>query len=146
MPRISAAFFLFGVICVLCGMLLGIHMGATENMTLAAAHAHLNLVGWATMALYGTFYALTRHSKLLWLPRINFVLSALGTIVMIGFLIPFLSSSNDPKYVPGMMAGEIMTLLGMVTFGISVVREMFRERHGLHHDHGHHDHGHHRDV
>ena len=137
MPRISVAFFLFGVICVLAGMLLGMRMGATENMTLAAAHAHLNLVGWATMALYGTFYALTRHNKLLWLPRINFALSAMGTIVMIGFLIPFLSNNNDPKYVPGMTAGEVLTVLGMVTFGISVVREMFRERHGLHHDHGH---------
>ena len=99
-------------------------------MTLAPAHAHLNLVGWATMALYGTFYALTRHSKLLWLPWINFVLSALGTIVMIGFLIPFLSSSNDPKYVPVHDGGRNLTVLGMVMFGISVFREMFRERHG----------------
>ena len=24
------------------------------------AHAHLNLLGWVTMALYGTFYALTQ--------------------------------------------------------------------------------------
>jgi hypothetical protein len=128
MPRISAAFFLFGVVCVLAGMALGMRMGATENMTLAAAHAHLNLVGWATMALYGTFYALTRETKLLWLPRINFALSALGTIVMIGFLVPFLSNGNEPKYIPGMVVGEVLTVLGMVTFGISVVREMFRER------------------
>ena len=33
-------------------------MGATEDFTLAPAHAHLNLIGWVTMALYGTFYAL----------------------------------------------------------------------------------------
>ena len=83
MPRISAAFFLFGIFSLLVGMLLGMHMGAKEDMTLAAAHAHINLVGWATMALYGTFYTLTRHSKLLWLPRINFVLSTLGTIVSV---------------------------------------------------------------
>jgi uncharacterized membrane protein len=138
MPRISAAFFMFGVLCVLAGMLLGMRMGASNNMVLAGAHAHLNLVGWATMALYGTFYALTRDTKLLWLPRINFVLSAVGTIVMIGFLIPFLSNGNDPKYVPGMAAGEGLTVLGLLTFAISVVREMFRKRHGndeVHHSH-----------
>ena len=146
MPRISAAFFLFGIFSLLVGMLLGMHMGAKEDMTLAAAHAHINLVGWATMALYGTFYTLTRHSKLLWLPRINFVLSTLGTIVMIGFLVMFLNSARDPKYVPGMISGEVLTLLGALTFAVSVVREMFRERHGLHHDHGHHDHEHRRDV
>jgi hypothetical protein len=138
MPRISAAFFMFGVLCVLAGMLLGMHMAETHDMVLAAAHAHLNLVGWATMALYGTFYALTRHTKLLWLPRINFVISAVGTIVMIGFLIPFLSNGNDPKYVPGMAAGEGLTFLGMLIFSISVIRELFRKRHGdedQHHSH-----------
>jgi len=144
MPRIAAAFFLFGILCVLAGMLLGMHMGSSENMTLAAAHAHLNLVGWATMALYGTFYTLTRHNKLLWMPRINFVLSALGTIVMIGYLVMFLDSGRDPKYVPGMVAGEVLTFLGALTFAYSVVREMFRERHGLHHDHG--DHHHHDEI
>lgn len=142
MPRIAAAFFLFGIVSVLAGMLLGMHMGATEDFALAAAHAHLNLVGWATMALYGTFYALTRHSKLLWMPRINFVLSALGTIVMVGFLVLFLNSGRDPKYVPGMITGEVLTLLGALAFAYSVVREMFRERHGLHHDHEHHHHHH----
>jgi len=143
MPRIAAAFFLFGILCVLAGMLLGMHMGSSEDMTLAASHAHLNLVCWATMALYGTFYTLTRHNKLLWMPRINFALSALGTIVMIGFLVPFLNSGHDPKYVPGMVAGEVLTFLGALTFAFSVVREMFRHRHGLHHDHG--DHHHHHD-
>ncbi|HWA02553.1 MAG TPA: hypothetical protein VG819_03395 [Rhizomicrobium sp.] len=142
MPRIAAAFFLFGILCVLAGMLLGMQMGASENMTLAAAHAHLNLVGWATMALYGTFYTLTRHNKLLWLPRINFALSAAGTLVMVGYLSLFLSHGNDPKYVPGMIAGEVLTFLGALAFAYSVVREMFRKRHGLdhHHDHGHHHH------
>jgi hypothetical protein len=146
MPRISAAFFLFGGLCVLAGMILGMHMGATENFLLAPAHAHLNLVGWATMALYGTFYTLTRHSKLLWLPRINFLLSALGTILMVGFLIPFLQNGNDQRYLPGMIAGEVMTALGALTFLYSAVREMFRHRHGLHHDHGHDHHNHHDDI
>lgn len=138
MPRISAAFFLFGILCVLAGMVLGMQMGATENMTLGAAHAHLNLVGWATMALYGTFYALTRHNKLLWLPRINFALSALGTVVMVAYLVMFLNNGNDQRYVTGMIVGEVLTLLGALTFAISAVREMFRKRHGLHHGHDHH--------
>jgi hypothetical protein len=142
MPRIGAAFFLFGVLSLIAGMLLGMHMGASEDFTLAAAHAHLNLVGWATMAIYGTFYTLTRHNKLLWMPRINFLLSALGTIIMCGFLIVFLKSGRDPKWVPGMVSGEVLTALGAVVFAYSVVREMFRHRHGLHHDHEHHHHHH----
>src|SRR5258705_13914807 len=68
MPRISLWFFAVAPIYVLIGMCFGIFMGATENFTLAPAHAHLNLIGWGTMALYGTFYALSREAthKLAW--------------------------------------------------------------------------------
>ncbi len=33
-------------------------MSASGDHTLAPAHAHLNLIGWVTIALYGTYYAL----------------------------------------------------------------------------------------
>ena len=68
MPRVALWFFAVAPIYVLVGMGFGIFMGATENFTLAPAHAHLNLIGWVTMALYGTFYALAREAsqKLAW--------------------------------------------------------------------------------
>lgn len=128
MPRVSAAFFAMGVVCVLIGMLYGMYMGASETFTLAAAHAHLNLVGWVTMALYGTFYALTRGTMSTRLAWTNFVVSALGVVVMIPALVLFLSNGNDPKFVPPMVAGEILTVLGMLVFGISVLRELVRAR------------------
>ena len=58
MSRVALWFFAVAPIYVLVGMGFGIFMGATEDFTLAPAHAHLNLIGWVTMALYGTFYAL----------------------------------------------------------------------------------------
>ncbi len=128
MPRVSAAFFAMGVLCVLMGMALGMHMGATENMTLAAAHAHLNLVGWVTMALYGTFYALTAATYSVRLAWINFLISTIGVAVMIPALAMFLTTGRDPQFVPFMIAGEAITVLGMAVFAISVLRELFRSR------------------
>jgi len=128
MPRVSAAFFAVGILCVLCGMALGMHMGATHNMTLAPAHAHLNLVGWASMALYGTFYALERETMVRWLAWLNFVVSTIGILVMIPSLVLFLNAGNDPKFVPFMSAGEGIVALGAVIFAISVFRELFRRR------------------
>jgi hypothetical protein len=69
MPRVSAAFFAVGVVYLLLGMAWGMHMGEAEDFTMMPAHAHLNLLGWVTMAIYGTFYALTHASlkpKLAW--------------------------------------------------------------------------------
>lgn len=128
MPRVSAAFFAVGILCVLCGMFLGMHMGATHNMTLAPAHAHMNLVGWASMALYGTFYALERETMVLRLAWANFIVSTIGILVMIPALIMFLNGGNDLQWVPMMSAGEGIVALGALIFAISVFRELFRRR------------------
>lgn len=128
MPRVSAAFFTVGVLAVLVGMVWGMMMGATENMVTMPAHAHLNLLGWVTMGLYGTFYALegpTLSPRLAWT---NFIVSTISLVVMIPSLAMFLSHGNDKTYLPGMQAGEGLALLGMLIFGVSVLRELFRKR------------------
>ena len=40
----------------LCGMGLGIFVAVIPGCTLLPAHAHLNLLGWVSMALYGLYY------------------------------------------------------------------------------------------
>jgi cbb3-type cytochrome oxidase subunit 1 len=127
MPRVSAAFFAAASICLLLGMSWGIQMGATENFTMMPAHAHLNLLGWVTMALYGTFYALTPNTLSPRLAWINFALSLLGVVLMIPFLALFLGS-RDTGYVGGMVAGEIATVSSLLVFGVSVGRELLRPR------------------
>jgi hypothetical protein len=128
MPRVSAAFFATGALLVLIGMFWGMHMGEANDFTLAAAHAHLNLLGWVTMALYGTFYALTRDTMLPRLAWANYILSLAGVVALVVFLAFFLSHGNDPKYIPCMIVGEVCTVLGLILFGISAGRELLRKR------------------
>jgi hypothetical protein len=40
----------------LCGEIMGVWMGIAHDFTLAPAHAHLNLLGWVTLALYGQMH------------------------------------------------------------------------------------------
>ena len=127
MPRVSAAFFAIGVVYVLCGMMWGVEMGATEDLAMAPAHAHLNLLGWVTMALYGTFYTLTQKTMSVKLAWANFIVSALGVVVLIPSLALYLRATNA-KYIPAIMVGEVLTVLGMLTFGVSVARELLRPR------------------
>ena len=127
MPRVSAAFFAMGVVYVLIGMLWGMHMGEANDFVMAPAHAHLNLLGWVTMALYGVFYALTQKTMSPRLAWANFAVSALGVIVMIPFLALYLGAGNDSKYIPGIVVGEILTVLGMLIFAASVTRELLRK-------------------
>jgi FtsH-binding integral membrane protein len=127
MPHVSATFFAFGTLCVLAGMLWGMEMGATENFAVAPAHAHLNLLCWVTMALYGTFYALTSKTMSPGLAWVNFLFSAAGGLVLIPTLAIYLAK-GDKVMIPFMIASEVLTVLGLVVFAISVLRELFRAR------------------
>lgn len=128
MPRVSAAFFATGAVCVLIGMSWGMYMGSNQNFTLMPAHAHLNLIGWVTFALYGTFYALTRGTLSVRLAWINYAISTLGVALMIPSLALFLANGNDEQFLKFMIPGEILTTLGAGVFAISVFRELFRTR------------------
>lgn len=128
MPRVSAAFFLTGVLFLGAGMIWGMWMGSHEDFTLATAHAHLNLLGWVTAALYGTFYALTRETMSLRLAWTNYALSTTGVIVMIPSLVMLLLSNDTAKWSPFVAAGSGIVFLGLVVFAASVLRELIRRR------------------
>jgi len=127
MPLVSASFFAFGTLAMLIGMGMGMHMGATGDFTLMPAHAHLNLLGFVTMAIYGGFYALARESfsaKLAWS---NFGLSAAGVMVMIPFL-SLMLKSGDHALEPFVALGGGLSMLGLIVFAVSVFKEMARAR------------------
>ena len=126
MPRVSAAFFMTGALFVLCGMIAGAVMGATQDFRLAPAHAHLNLLGWVTMALYGAFYALTAKTMSKRLAWTNYVVSTAGVMVMIPSLAFFLLGRTS--MIPIMAVGEVLTIIGLLVFMVSVVRELVRKR------------------
>lgn len=117
MSRLSLAFFSTAAVCGLCGMIWGVYMGSSENFTTMPAHAHLNLVGWASLALMGTFYALSGKSgRLGW---VNFCLSVSAVVVMIPSLALYLN--GDKAALAGVMFGSVLAILGMATFVISVL-------------------------
>ena len=49
----SRTWFCVAVAYFVCAVTLGIVMGASGDHTLMPVHAHLNLLGWVTMALFG---------------------------------------------------------------------------------------------
>ena len=54
--RYDFTFIAAALLCLLAGECLGIWMGIAHDFTLSPAHAHLNLLGWVTLALYGVIH------------------------------------------------------------------------------------------
>jgi cbb3-type cytochrome oxidase subunit 1 len=74
----STRFLKIAVIYLLLGALLGAYMGATENFALAPVHAHVALLGWASLALAGVIYHLHPNAALTRLARLHFWLHNIG--------------------------------------------------------------------
>ena len=127
MPRVALWFFAVAPVSVLTGMVLGIYMGASEDHSLYPAHAHLNLLGWVTMALYGTFYALARDASRK-LALTTFWLNNAGVIVMIPSLAMVLKSGEQPQYIVPLVVAEFLVLGAMACFTVSVWQVLLRSR------------------
>jgi hypothetical protein len=119
MPRVSLWFFAVAPVYVLIGMGFGIYMGASQNFTLAPAHAHLNLIGWVTMALYGTFYALAREAsvKLAW--AVFWLNNAAASIMFPSLAMVLIQGESSPFLAP-LIVSEFLGLGGMLCFAFSV--------------------------
>lgn len=128
MPRVSAAFFTVAVLCILVGGAFGLHMASGGSGSFTDLHVHLNLVGWATMALCGTFYALTQKTMWKWMAWINFWVLTAGIVLVFPAFYLYLIHNNDPKMEPFMIGGSMLTGLGMLIFFFAVIGELFRKR------------------
>ena len=117
MSKLSLAFFSTGALCVVGGMIWGIVMAASGDHAMMPAHAHLNLMGWATLSLMGIFYALSgKNDRLGW---INYVLSTLGVVISIPSLAMLLAGNQAME--KGATVGAILALLGMLVFTYEVL-------------------------
>jgi hypothetical protein len=119
MSKLSLAFFATAALCAVGGMIWGIVMAASGDHGMMPAHAHLNLMGWATLALMGTYYALSgKGGRLGW---INYTLSTLGVVISIPSLALLLAGNQAAE--KGATAGAILALLGMLIFAFGVVND-----------------------
>lgn len=126
MPRISFFFFTTGALFVLCGVGLGIWMGANQNFTLAPVHAHINLIGWASMGLMGAFFAVAGESAPRKLGWCSYGLTTVGLAIMVPSLALLLL--GDRSVTPVLAGAEILIALAMVLFFVTVVVTWSRQR------------------
>ncbi|MBS3847737.1 MULTISPECIES: hypothetical protein [Devosia] len=114
MPRISEYFFRAAIVFLIAGIALGLHMSISGNHAVAGAHAHINLLGWVTSALFGGYFALNPAKAVGRLPVIQFFIYTAGVIVM-GISLYLLLSGN-PAVEPIVAASSMVTFLGVLIF------------------------------
>lgn len=121
MRRVDRYFLFAAVLCLTAGVTMGMWMGMQHDFSMAPVHAHLNLLGWASLALFGLSYraypALARSP----LAAVHFALSTPSAM-----LFPFgiyLAIFRDDASLTRIAAP--MWMLGVLVFLFAVGRYAF---------------------
>jgi hypothetical protein len=108
-------FLLAAALCVSGGMLWGIQMAVSGDHHLASAHAHLNLVGWVTLALFGLYYRLTPAAGASRLARIHAAVAISGVLVMVPGIVIAIQGGSPALASVGAVLGALSMLLFLIT-------------------------------
>jgi hypothetical protein len=108
-------FILAAVAFVIIGMLIGLYMGPTQDHTLLPVHTHLNLLGWATMMLYGLYYRSDAASAARPIAGWHFWIAFIGMILFAVGLAALQLGYSGVEIV--LTVGSILSLIAMLIFG-----------------------------
>ena len=107
-PRL---FLLSALLFAFVGMALGIHMGIAHDFSASPVHAHINLVGWTTLALYGLIhraYPAMAGSRLawgqFWIAEVGAAIFPIGIAISIYREEPLLAIVGSLFVIVGMLA------------------------------------------
>lgn len=118
MHTVPRLFYATAVIFVLVGMAWGIHMSVTTDHSMGPAHAHLNLVGFVSMAIFGTYYALVPKAAAAPLAKVHYGLAVLTVVTMIPGIYFAIKEQGETLA----KIGSILAVLTMLLFLFTVLR------------------------
>ncbi len=122
------AFFAAAATYAVIGVCWGLAMSISKDHATYSAHAHLNLLGWTSLALMGAFYAVLGQGVANWVKATNFCLSNLGVICMISGLYMYLGQTGSPAvFGPLLAVGALSVVAGFLLFGFTVVSGLVRK-------------------
>ena len=122
MKNVDLKFLLLAAVMLTAGVGLGIRMGIVHDFSLAPVHAHINLVGWASLALFGIVYRLYPAMATSRLAGLHFILAAPSAVLFpIGIALSILAERPLVAIV-----ASLLWFAGVLLFLTNLVRQAFR--------------------
>ena len=118
MSSIDTRFLCVAIVYGIAGMIVGVWLGITENLELRPLHAHLGLLGWVSLAIFGLAYrvypaaAATRYASL------HFWIASIGTLI---FAIGVYTVTTGGHHIV-VTIGSILMILSMLVFLVNLIR------------------------
>jgi hypothetical protein len=121
--NISRGFLLTGAVYLIVGILFGAYMGASQDHTLAPVHAHINLLGFVLMSIFGIAYRLIPGLSDGLLPKLHFWLHQIGALCLLVGLGLMMSGNVAPEVIgPFFPIFEVAILVGALIWLVVLLR------------------------
>ncbi|MDF1855346.1 hypothetical protein [Pseudooceanicola sp.] len=112
MKGIALIFMIASAVCALAGMIWGIQMSISGNHTLASAHAHLNLLGWVSLAIFGFYYHLVPQAAAQALAKVHLVVALAGVVMIVPGIVMAIRTTGETLA----KIGSLLTIVSMLIF------------------------------
>jgi hypothetical protein len=119
-PNISNWFLRLAVLYLIAGIGLGLFMAASNDHSMKPVHAHLNLLGWVTLTLFGLFYRAVPIAAATTLAKVHFWLYVPAHFVQMVLLALFFRGVVAVE--PALGAVSMLVGVAVVLFAIVVWR------------------------
>lgn len=118
MKNMSNWYFRLAVLYFVAGVSLGIFMAASQDHSMFPVHAHLNLLGWVTLSLFGLYYRALPSAATSRLAKVHFWIYVPAHLVQMVLL--FTKFRNHPEVEPALAGASILVSVGILCFAAVV--------------------------
>ncbi|KQY34493.1 MULTISPECIES: heme-copper oxidase family protein [Rhizobium/Agrobacterium group] len=118
MPRIATLYFRTAIIFLIIGIAMGLNMAISQDHSAIGAHAHANLLGWVTMAIFGGYHALNPAKALRRIAMIQYLVYTAGVALMVPAL--YLMLTGYPEMEPVVAIASLITFAGVLLFAVII--------------------------
>lgn len=120
---VSRGFLVVGPVYLIGGVLIGMYMGGAGDHSLSPAHAHINLLGFVLMMVFGLAYGRFPEAAASRLARVHFWLHQGGAIILSVMLVLLFSGKlSEEAMFPLAPLAELALLVGGVCFAANMWR------------------------
>lgn len=116
MPALSRIYFQTAILFLLAGITMGMQMAISHDHSAMAAHAHVNLLGWVTSAIFGIYYAFNPTKAVRRLAWLQYGAYTVGLVIMLPAL--FLMLRGNQALEPVVAVGSMITAAAIFLFAV----------------------------
>jgi len=118
MPRIAQLYFKTAVLFLIVGIVMGLNMAISQDHSVIGAHAHCNLLGWVSMAIFGGYHALNPQKAEKRLAIIQYYVYTVGLVLLVPSLYLMLQGNVAVEPIVGI--SSFIVFAGVLLFAFIV--------------------------